>query len=328
MKLLQKIKGLTFKEFCMKAINRVFGIYGECSPLVYNFRNYLDNDWLRALCVIIASPYGLFKYLFHKPMPAEQREGLAVVAIAKNEGDYIEEWINFYVKQGVSHFFIYDNDSTDNMHEVLKPYVTGGGGIVTYQKIPGKLRQKDAYNMAIHDYKNKFRYMAFLDLDEFCFCLEHGKNLYDFVDEFMNEHPNAGGLCPHWLVFGSSGHETKPEGGVLKNFLMCSDKSFSSNQLVKTICDPEKVLSFESVHVAAYVKGYYNLNENGEIITVNYKKVTFDKIRINHYFSKSKEEFLKKRNKGMSNIRGLRRMEEFIAHDQNVIKDTEILSHI
>ena len=142
MKLLQKIKGLTFKEFCMKAINRVFGIYGECSPLVYNFRNYLDNDWLRALCVIIASPYGLFKYLFHKPMPAEQREGLAVVAIAKNEGDYIEEWINFYVKQGVSHFFIYDNDSTDNMHEVLKPYVTGGGGYCKLSKNTRKAAAK------------------------------------------------------------------------------------------------------------------------------------------------------------------------------------------
>ena len=176
MKLLQKIKGLTFKEFCMKAINRVFGIYGECSPLVYNFRNYLDNDWLRALCVIIASPYGLFKYLFYKPKPADKRKGLAVVAIAKNEGDYIEEWINFYIKQGVSHFFIYDNDSTDNMHEILQPYTTGvGGGIVTYQKISGKLRQNDAYTMAAVKYKDKFRYMPFLIWTSFVFAASLAK---------------------------------------------------------------------------------------------------------------------------------------------------------
>ena len=123
---LNKIKGLTFKEFCMKAVNRVFGRFGECSPLVYNFRTYCDNDWLRALLVIIASPYGLFKYLFYKPVPLDRREGLAVAAIAKNEGPYIKEWIEFYIKQGVSHFLIYDNDSTDNMYDVLQPYVTGG----------------------------------------------------------------------------------------------------------------------------------------------------------------------------------------------------------
>ena len=331
MKVLQKIKGLTFKEFCMKAVNRVFGRFGECSPLVYNFRTHSDNDWLRALCVIVASPYGLFKYLFYKPKPADKRKGLAVVAIAKNEGDYIEEWINFYIKQGVSHFFIYDNDSTDNMHEILQPYTTGvGGSIVTYQKISGKSQQRqlDVYNMAVNAHRNKFRYMAFLDLDEFCFCREPGKNLYDFMDNFMQEHPNAGGLGVHWLIFGSSGHETKPEGGVLKNFLMCAEKNFGPNQLVKTICDPEKVLSFTSPHTPAYVKGYNNLNENGEIININYKDVSFDKIRVNHYWSKSKEEFIKKRARGRPDGGATRTMDDFYSHDQNIIKDTEILSHI
>ena len=221
---LNKIKGLTFKEFCMKAVNKiswqfqvynqVYKMYSCCSPLVYNCRTYSDSEVLRNFLQIISLPYVLFKCLFHKPKPAANREGLAIAAIAKNEGAYIKEWIEFYVKQGVSHFLIYDNDSDDNMHEVLQPFITQG--IVTYKKLPGKVRQMEAYNMAVNNYKNKFRYIAFLDLDEFCFCLEHDKNLYEFIDEFMKSHKHAGGIGANWLLFGSSGHETKPVGGVLE----------------------------------------------------------------------------------------------------------------
>ena len=36
---------------------------------------------------------------------------LAVCAIAKNEGPYFKEWIEWHHKQGVEKFYIYDNES-------------------------------------------------------------------------------------------------------------------------------------------------------------------------------------------------------------------------
>ena len=331
---LNKIKGLTFKEFCIKAVNKIswqfhlYKIYSCSSPLVYNCRTYSDSEALRNFLQIILLPYGLFKYLFYKPTPLDSREGLAIAAIAKNEGDYISEWINFYVKQGVSHFLIYDNDSTDNMREVLQPFIAQG--LVTYKKLPGKARQLDAYNMAIHDYKDKFRYIAILDCDEFCFCLEHNKNLYEFVDEFMKAHEKAGGIGVNWLIFGSSGHETKPVGGVLENYLMCAEKDFQKNLHIKTICDPQKVLCFLNPHLPIYIRSYHNFNENGGIIRdAITDKVSFSKIRINHYYCKSKEEYIIKKNRGLAdNKNNIRKMSDFYDHDQNIIKDTEILSHI
>ncbi|MBQ3625631.1 MAG: glycosyltransferase family 92 protein, partial [Synergistaceae bacterium] len=200
---------------------------------------------------------------------------------------------------------------------------------VTYKKLPGKVRQMDAYTMAVNNYKNKFRYMAFLDCDEFCFCRVPGKNLYEFVDEFMSEYPNAGGIGVNWLIFGSSGHETKPEGGVLKNFVMCAEKDFSANLHIKTICDPAKVFSYNHPHYPKYFKGYYNFNENGEIIKEAITdEVSFSKIRINHYYCKSKEEYIRKKNRGMADVNSVRNESEFYGNDQNIIKDTEILSHI
>ena len=48
------------------------------------------------------------------------RYKIAVVAIMKNEGDYIKEWLDFHLKVGVEHFFIYNNDSTFFSHRCIR----------------------------------------------------------------------------------------------------------------------------------------------------------------------------------------------------------------
>ena len=145
----------------------------------------------------------------------------------------------------------------------------------------------------------------------------------------MNSHPNAGGLGVNWLIFGSSGHDSKPEGGVLENYTRCAEKNFYANHHIKTICDPMKVLSAASAHFSLYFSKFYNLDENGNIVTnALTQEVHFEKIRINHYFCKSKEEYIKKRNRGMADNNSLRPMKDFINHDRNECEDTEILNHI
>ena len=46
---------------------------------------------------------------------------LAVVAIFKNEGRYLDEWLAYHLLAGVEHFYLYNNDSSDNYKEVLAP---------------------------------------------------------------------------------------------------------------------------------------------------------------------------------------------------------------
>ena len=138
------------------------------NPLVYNCRDYTQNDLVLNLLKVIVWPYCFVKYLVMSLLPKHNKgKGLAFVLIAKNEALYIKEWLDFHIKQGVSHFIIFDNESTDNFHEMVKPYVKQG--LVTYRLIRGKRRQSDAYNMALHDYGSKFRYMGFIDTDEFVF---------------------------------------------------------------------------------------------------------------------------------------------------------------
>ena len=93
------------------------------------------------------------------------RYKLGVVVIAKNESDYIEEWVAFQKVIGVGHIFLYDNDSTDGMKNYIQNYIDDG--YVTYNTISGKCRQYDAYNDALKRYGSLCKYIAFIDCDEF-----------------------------------------------------------------------------------------------------------------------------------------------------------------
>ena len=48
---------------------------------------------------------------------------LAIVAIFKDEGKYLKEWLDYHLLAGVDHFYLYNNDSSDDYAEVLAPYV-------------------------------------------------------------------------------------------------------------------------------------------------------------------------------------------------------------
>ena len=69
---------------------------------------------------------------------------LAVCAIAKNEGPYFKEWIEWHRSNGVDKFYIYDNESTDCTKEVLAPYIEEG--LVEYNYFPGHHVQLAAYD--------------------------------------------------------------------------------------------------------------------------------------------------------------------------------------
>ena len=47
---------------------------------------------------------------------------LSVIAIFKNESHCIEEWVNHYLNEGVDHFYMIDNGSTDDYRDKIEKY--------------------------------------------------------------------------------------------------------------------------------------------------------------------------------------------------------------
>ena len=295
---------------------------GVGNRLVSHVRDITANQLIHRVVSTLCIPYGIIKSII--PVWDKYNKKIAIVAIAKNEGPYLQEWTEFYQTQGVDNIILFDNDSTDDTETVLRPYIESG--FVLYQKIHGKLRHLDAYNIAINRYRKIYQYMAFVDCDEFLFC--KNTTVYQFVDEIMQKERYASGIGVNWLVFGSSGHKRKPDGGVLENYKYRAIDDFEANKYIKTICNPRCVLAFICSHVPYYKNGYFNVDEDGERIEgVKTVTIKYKYIRINHYFTKSEEEYINKMKRGKGDDLSFRDMNDFIIHDRNEVFDEEIVKH-
>lgn len=230
---------------------------------------------------------------------------LAVVAILKNEGAYLKEWLDYHLLAGVNHFYLYDNDSTDNQAEVAAPYVKAG--LVDYFHAPGKMMQYAVYNDAVKNFKFHCRYMAFIDGDEFIYP-KTNQSIVETLDEILSLAPEAAGVAINWQIFGSNGHETADFScGVLERFTRRGSIDWTPNNFgnasVKTVANPRTINFLIYPHHANYFEGLHAVNENGKIVpTYLNNPVTVDKIAVNHYYTKSKEEFFQKIQRGRSDI--------------------------
>ncbi|MBQ7704461.1 MAG: glycosyltransferase family 92 protein [Selenomonadaceae bacterium] len=214
---------------------------------------------------------------------------LAIVAIMKNEAPYVKEWLDYHILAGVDHFYIYDNDSPDNLKEILKPYIDEG--IVTYKFYPGVQKQIEAYTEAFKMYRFFCRYMAFIDADEFIFP-QNNKSIVEVVDEFLEDNPTAGGLSINWMMYGSNNLEKADYNkGVLERF---TRRASNFEAKVKSISNPRKINYLTTPHFVEYFLGFITIDfrdfENTNPLN--------EKILINHYKLKSREEFLRKYNLG------------------------------
>jgi len=213
---------------------------------------------------------------------------LAVCAIAKNEGPYFQEWLEWHKKMGVEKFYIYDNESEDNTKEILAPYVENG--LVDYVFWAGKKQQLPVYDDCLDRHRLEARWIAVIDLDEFIVPVKD-KTIPDFLQRFEN----FAAVEINWLIYGSGGAREKTSGGVMERFKRHSVPNHILNRFVKTIVNPRRVFSFTGAHEAARISGN-TADSHGMSVNQNFRErePQQDVIRINHYPLKSYEEFLEK----------------------------------
>lgn len=186
------------------------------TPWVNNIRTYIDSPFLYCLLCVLSVPIGFINYIWPVSPRSGAQSGWAVVGIVKNEGRYIREWIDYYLALGADKMILFDNESTDDTAAIIRDPVYKGK--TEYIFIPGTARQFDAYNIALRKYRNQYKYLAFLDCDEYMYC--EGESLGERIDRLFKLKNNVGGLSAHWLMFGSSGHEKRPQGGGTRKLLM------------------------------------------------------------------------------------------------------------
>jgi len=217
---------------------------------------------------------------------------LVIVTMTLNAEDYIEEWVDFHISQGVEHFYIYDQMSTDSTHIKLQKYIEKDLVTLTvWPNVFGMGSQILLYAHAISAYWQDCRWMSLTDLDEFLYPTD-----VETVADSLVGLDDYSAIYLHWKSFGPSNHITKPSGYVIRNYThmanfpeVTSKKNQQSRigtlkydlTRIKAIIDPSKVTLIK-VH-GCKVEG----------LVIDSPK----NLNLNHYITLSQEEFQKKINR-------------------------------
>ncbi|MBQ3101415.1 glycosyltransferase family 92 protein [bacterium] len=242
------------------------------------------------------------KNIFKKDNSARPCVNLSIVAIYKNEPDIIE-WIEYHKLIGVQRFYLYDNESTDNSYELLAPYIQDG--TVVYHFAQGKCQQMPVYRDAIFSYKNETNWLAIIDLDEYIVPVEC-ENLSSFLEEYK-DFPALG---VNWVMFDSNGYEKRPNKLVIEAYTRVQSVLDNPvNRHIKSIVNPKKVRFVTNPHYCFYKNHELAVDENRNPIgsypyigdkNAFTKNISVNKIRINHYHTKSLEDYNRKRELGFA----------------------------
>jgi hypothetical protein len=232
-----------------------------------------------------------FNYLLHNKDQFEYE--LIAVTKVKNEAPYVKEWIEYHKLVGIEKFIIYDNESSDNLKEVLQPYIDSGE--VAYLFFTGNFLdfQEKIATEAIKEYRNKAKWIAVFDVDEYIVPVKQEK-ITGVLNEIENELGNKFyALAINWVMYGYSGHRLKPEGLLTENYTL----NEGINPHIKSIVNPRTVVHYE-IHHAVHFFGRPGVNEKKKAVIggafPDVSEASIDKIRINHYYTKSYEEFVDK----------------------------------
>lgn len=253
---------------------------------------------------------------------ASQKHPVAICAIAKNEGPYLKEWVEFHLKTGVTRFFIYDNDSETPIAEILHEYVQKG--VVHVEVVKGKQKQRHAYKHCLANFGRSCQWIAFIDVDEYIV----PRTLSGNLPEFLKAYEKFGGLGINWLVFGSNGHISKPVESQMLSYRKRFLKTAVINSHIKSIVQPRYVKSASAdPHHFIFRRGKHCVNENFHRITGSRTPNSTNKIQLNHYFLRSLKEFEEKIERGRADGGQTRSMEDFQIWDKeaNDIHDESIL---
>ncbi len=174
------------------------------------------------------------------------------------QGPYLREWIEFHRIVGVTHFWLYNNNSQDDYLQVLQPYMDKG--IVELRDWPSPLEddwtryQNAAYADCLSHCIGRTKWLAVIDIDEFIVPTTR-RALVDTLRR-LEQHKGVGGLMLFWQFFGTSYlHDIPADRTMVEMLKLKAPWNYSGNHQVKSIIRPERVKHCY-VHCSIYKPGF------------------------------------------------------------------------
>ena len=248
----------------------------------------------------------------------------AICAIIKNEHRFLKEWIEWHLNLGFDAIHLFEDKESDSHEEICNNYSN-----VFLRRYENDLKVQDLlknqgsscrqlilYSWFAEEYKKQYDWIAFIDIDEFII-FEDNYTLNSFLSEYIN-YP---AIHLSWRMKGASGCIKRPYN--VMNYYT-NDAEFldtDTNWRVKSIINTNKYLGLKSLHHSI---GGVDVNFKESDESIIYKKAW-----INHYFTKSWEDWCDRIFKRGSTEAGHRVLSQFfeINTDMLYLKD-ELMSSV
>lgn len=139
-----------------------------------------------------------------------------LVTIAKDEGPFFWEWVAYHRAIGFDNIIVYQNDSTDLTHAILKALEGIGAIRYFYNDADPNMHQIRAYRRVtlLDEYRNADWVMA-LDMDEFLAVHTGDQTVQALIDAL----PNCDEAFINWKLFGSGFQTKMSEAPVTERFI-------------------------------------------------------------------------------------------------------------
>jgi hypothetical protein len=250
----------------------------------------------------------------------------AICGIAKDEDRYIAEWVAYHLAIGFDHIFLYDNLSVRPIASLLKrKALLDKVTVIRWTTYHDETVQLTAYRHFLNTYRDWVEWAAVIDLDEFINLKQDAS-----ISAFLARFPEASAVSINWRIFGSSGETSYRRSPMIERFHCASELEFGPNILVKTIHRLPQTRTIH-IHYGDYVDDAVVVSPDGtQIIADNHLKQAasnYAVAQINHYFVKSREEWVVKLRRGYADGT-VRQPEMFEAYDRNEVEDRSILSRL
>jgi len=242
---------------------------------------------------------------------------ISICAVFKNESHILDEWLQHYIVRGVDHFYLVNDDSSDNFMDVLNNYsdkVTLFHNDILTKNVG---RQILIYEKYFRHILSSSKWIGIIDLDEFLY-----SPLNIPLNTILTKYDCYSQIQIDWLQFGSNGHIRQPSSvvsGFTKRAVFDTSKTYYS---YKCLFKGNSLLSF-------------NVHKNevtGDTIHLKYDE-SVDLV-INHYSVQSLDFFMKVKstrgdvNNWFDHQKLLRNKEYFDRYDTNHVEDLKLLNQI
>ncbi|CAN0924262.1 Glycosyltransferase family 92 protein RCOM_0530710 [Linum grandiflorum] len=214
----------------------------------------------------------------------QRKVQICAATMVYNTAKFIREWVIYHSGIGVDKFFIYDNDSDDNLHSVVESLNSEGYKIETVPWIWPKTQEAGFSHAAVYA-KETCDWMMYVDVDEFVFsprwssARKPSNQMLKTLLSETNSNGSVGQVSIRCNEFGPSGRETNPEEGVMQGYDCRSrvDNRHKSIVLLEAIDDSLQ----NAVH-------HFRLRGGGEYW---WKEVNLATAVVNHYKYQAWSEF-------------------------------------